>query len=121
VGQEIVLDLTKVKVAPLDRPTEEGIVASGGKADPFTVERVWAGPAGYYTEQWSLRDGRRVIYSSPPKMIFVRGMQSISTYKDLVEDLVSVEPGTYQLVFVVEGRLMGAVNVEVRPADVAVP
>lgn len=112
--QEYILDLIKVRVAPADRPWDEGVVADGGSTQPFIVERSWSGPAGHYTEQWSIRQGgSTILFESVPERRFVRGLQSITTYADRVDVPIALEPGTYQLVFVVEGRYMGSYAFEV--------
>lgn len=114
---EYALELNRVRAFPSDRRWEEGIVLAGGRTQPFVVERSWAGPAGHYIEQWSIRKGPEVLYRSQAKSIAVRGMQSISTFADEVTEPLELEPGTYKLVFVVEGRFMGSADVEVSARD----
>lgn len=112
--QEYILDLIKVRVAPADSPWDEGIISSDGKTEPFVVERSWSGPAGHYIEQWSIRSGgSAVLYESEPERRFVRGLQSVSTFTDLVSEPLELAPATYQLVFIVEGRYMGSADFEV--------
>ncbi len=118
--QEYYLDLIKARASALERPFSEGIDVTNGVTKPFLVERVWSGPAGNYQEQWSIRSGKRnVVYSHPGQLIFVRGMQSATTLIDEVSIPVRLTPGSYQLVFVVEGRFMGSVDVEVAEAGSA--
>jgi len=118
--QEYYLDLLKARAAPLERPFSDGIEVGGGVTQPFMVERIWAGPAGNYVEQWSIRSGKRnVVYSHPAKLIFVQGMQSATTLVDEVNAPVPLAPGFYQLVFVVEGRFMGSTDIEVAEAGSA--
>ncbi len=38
-------------------------------------------------------------------------MQSVTRYSDLVSSPINLEPGTYDLVFVVEGRFMGSATI----------
>lgn len=117
---EYVLELVKVRVTPAERTYEDGILVSEGFTQPFVVERSWSGPAGWYLEQWSIRrGGKEILYTSDIKSISVRGIQSVSSYTDLVEKSVPLEAGTYQLVFVIEGRFMGSVDIEVRSIDTA--
>lgn len=113
--QNYYLDLVSAKVCPADRPYDEGIVTIGGKTKPFLVVRSWSGPSGNYNEHWSLRrGGRHIIHQGPTHQMSVRGMQSVTELTDRVGDAIDLEPGTYQLVFVVEGRFMGSVDIDVR-------
>lgn len=59
---------------------------------------------------------QEVVYEHPPFQIRVRGMQSISEYTDRIEQPVTLEEGNYELVFVVEGRFMGSVEIKVIPS-----
>ncbi|HEY8202242.1 MAG TPA: hypothetical protein VII47_12930 [Actinomycetota bacterium] len=116
--EDVYLDLVRARVIPTERPWEEGIVLEGGQTRPFVVERGWSGPAGTYIEQWSiLREGRYVVHQSRPRYISVRGMQAVSTVVDRVERPIAMEPGTYDLVFIVDGFRMGAVKIEARPNE----
>lgn len=113
--EDFYLDLVRAKVAPVERPWEEGIPLEDGRSRPFTVERGWSGPAGTYIEQWTLlREGRYVVAQSKPRYIKVRGVQSVSVEVDRFDRPIPMEAGTYDLVFVVEGYRMGAVQVEAR-------
>jgi hypothetical protein len=106
--EDYYLDLVRARVAQGERPWVDGIVVEEGQTRPFLVERGWSGPAGTYVEQWSiLRDGRYVVHQSKPKLISVRGMQTVSTVVDRVDRPIALEPGEYDLVFVVEGYRMG--------------
>lgn len=103
------LELVKARVAPADEPYEEGIRLKQGRTLPFLVERSWSGPAGSYIEQWSIRrGGKDILFSSDPKSIWVRGPQSIRSFVDRMEEPITLEPGTYNLVFVAEGYFMGS-------------
>jgi hypothetical protein len=116
--EDIYLDLVRARVAPVEQPWEEGIAIEDGRTRPFIVERGWSGPAGTYIEQWSiLREGRYVVHQSRPRYISVRGMQAVSQQVDRVERAIEMEPGTYDLVFIVEGFRMGVVQIEARPAE----
>lgn len=113
--QDYVLDLVRASVTPIDSPFEEGIQCRDGVTLPFKLIRSWSGPAGTYTEQWSIRrGGAEVIYRHPAQLINVRGMQSVSDFTDTVTEPLELPAGVYKLVFVVEGRFMGAVDIEVK-------
>lgn len=116
--EDFYLDLVKAKVSPAERPWEEGITLEDGRSRPFVVERGWSGPGGTYVEQWAiLRDGRYVVHQSKPRYISVRGLQSVSTEVDRIDKPIAMEPGTYDLVFVVEGFRMGSAKIEARPNE----
>lgn len=118
--QEILLELVRAGARPVDRPEETGILIDGGGTKPFVVERGWSGPAGYYNEQWSIRrGGREVLYESEPRQIFVRGIQSVTNYTDTVDERIRLEPGSYELVFLIDGMFMGNVGVQVKALEAA--
>jgi hypothetical protein len=118
--EDVYVDLVRARVAPTERSWEEGIMLESGKSRPFVVERGWSGPAGTYIEGWSiLREGRYVVHQSQPKYISVRGMQAVSTVTDRVDRPIAMEPGTYDLVFIVDGFKMGSIKVEARPNEAA--
>lgn len=115
--KEYFLELVSARVAPADRSYRDGILLGDGKTEPFLVERSWSGPAGNYVEQWSIRRGlSEVLHRPPAGLIRVRGMQSVSTVVDRVDDPVLLESGDYKLVFVVEGHFMGSADIRVEPA-----
>jgi hypothetical protein len=117
--QEILVELVRAGARP-ESESVEGIIVDGGGTKPFVVERGWSGPAGYYLEQWSIRrGGREVLYQSEPRQIFVRGVQSVTNYTDTVTDRIRLEPGNYQLVFLIDGMFMGNVEVNARAGGAA--
>jgi hypothetical protein len=116
--EDVYLELVRARAVPVERPWEEGIALEDGRTRPFVVERGWSGPGGTYVEQWSiLREGRYVVHQSRPRYISVRGMQTVSKEVDRVDRPIAMEPGTYDLVFTVEGFRMGAVKIEARPIE----
>jgi len=107
------LELIKARVAPLESPHQDGLVILSGRVAPFLVERGWAGPSGSYWEQWSIRKGNReIVHQGEMRQIYVRGIQSITSYTDEVQTPITLEPGEYQLVFIVEGLFMGSVEIQ---------
>ncbi len=113
MAHDYFLQLMKARVAPVDRPWEQGIDLANGSTRPFVVERAWSGPAGTYIEEWSIRRDGKVLYRRPSDYIRVRGTQSVSAYSESVTDPIALESGAYDLVFVVEGYLMGSAGIEV--------
>jgi hypothetical protein len=111
--REILVELVRAGVRPEGRPEETGILVDGGGTRPFVVERGWSGAEGYYNEQWSIRrGGKQVLYQAEPRLIFVRGVQSVTSYTDTVDIRIRLEPGDYQLVFLIEGMFMGHIDIQ---------
>jgi hypothetical protein len=113
--EQYFLQLVRPRVAPAARPWELGIPLEDGKTSPFVVERGWVGPAGTYIEEWSIRRGDRVLYRHPPAYIEVRGFQSVRRFTDTVRTPLTLEPGHYDIVLVVEGYRMASFGVEATP------
>lgn len=117
--KSVELKLIKAKVAPADQPWGDGIVADTGGIRPFIVERSWSGPAGHYAEHWTMRRDGQVVVDGPRQVIFVRGMQSVRTFQDVVEAPSGMGAGSYELVFTVDGRFMGSVPIVVKQGAAA--
>jgi hypothetical protein len=110
--RDILVELVRAGVRPVARSEETGILIEGGRTRPFVVERGWSGPEGYYNEEWSIRKGgREVLYQTEPRLIFIRGVQSVTSYTDTVEERIRLDPGDYQLVFLIEGMYMGHIDI----------
>ena len=93
--EEYFLTLIGPRVAPAARPWASGLPLEDGHTLPFVVDRGWVGPAGTYIEQWSIRDGERILYRHPAKYIEVRGFQSVRRFSDTVKVPLRLEPGIY--------------------------
>ncbi len=113
--EEYFLTLVGPRVAPATRPGASGLPLEDGHTLPFVVDRGWVGPAGTYIEQWSIRDGERILYRHPARYIEVRGFQSVRRFSDTVRVPVRLEPGIYDIIFVVEDYRMGSFAVEAGP------
>lgn len=113
--EEYFLQLVEPRVAPAARPWESGLPLEDGQSLPFVVERGWVGPAGTYIEEWSIRQGDRVLYRHPAHYIEVRGFQSVRRFSDTVRTPLPLDPGVYDITFVVEGYRMGSFAVQVGP------
>src|SRR5258708_28869616 len=113
--EEYFLTLVGPHVTPAGRPWEPGLPIEDGHTLPFVVDRGWVGPAGTYIEQWSIRTGETVLYRHPAKYIEVRGFQSVRRFADTVKAPIRLEPGIYDITFVVEDYRMGSFAVEAHP------
>lgn len=108
------LQLVGPRVSPAAQPLEWGLpLQENGTTAPFVIERGWVGPAGTYIEEWYLRHGDQVVYRHPAKYIEVRGIQAVRHFADTVRTPLHLEPGAYDVMFVVEGFRMGSFEVEV--------
>lgn len=93
---------------------EEGIPVRGGKTLPFVLIREWTAPAGHYEERWYLVDPetREVLYESPARETLIWGLQSLTQVTDWVREPIQLQPGTYRLVFALQGIFGGEFDVE---------
>ncbi|HEU5001331.1 MAG TPA: hypothetical protein VFW71_00940 [Actinomycetota bacterium] len=106
------MKLVAPKVAPATASWESGLPVEGGRTAPFIVDRGWVGPAGTYIEEWSIRRGDEILYRHPPAYISVRGHQSVRRFTDTVQVPVTLQPGIYDITFVVERYRMGSFTVD---------
>ena len=97
---------------------DAGITVRRGKTLPFVVTRSWSAPAGYYGEQWFLvePETRRVVFEGPLKMVLMRGLQAPTEVVDEVPTGIKADPGSYKLVFALDGLMGGEVDVDVTEA-----
>ncbi|HWD07965.1 MAG TPA: hypothetical protein VHA57_02605, partial [Actinomycetota bacterium] len=117
---EYFLHLVAPRVFPVAAPWDSGLPVDNGSTSPFVVDRGWVGPAGTYIEEWSIRDGDTVLYRHPPSYIQVRGHQAVRRFSDTVVVPIALEPGIYDIIFVVEKYRMGSFVAEAAsPAQLA--
>jgi hypothetical protein len=117
---EYFLQLVAPRVFPLAAPWDSGLPVENGTTRAFVVDRGWVGPAGTYIEEWSIRSGDKVHYRHPPSYIQVRGHQAVRRFSDTVELPITLEPGLYDITFVVEKYRMGSFVAEAAsPAEIA--
>lgn len=115
--EEYFLQIVGPRVSPAAASWESGLPLEGGTTAPFIVDRGWVGPAGTYIEEWSIRREGKILYRHPPAYIQVRGQQSVRRFSDTVRTPLVLEPGTYDICFVVERYLMGSITVEAAPLE----
>jgi hypothetical protein len=118
--EEYFLQLVAPRVAPAGAPWDSGLPVEDGHTLPFVVDRGWVGPAGTYIEEWSIRSGAKVFYRHPPSYIQVRGHQSVRRFTDTVQLPLPLEPGLYDITFVVEKYRMGTFAIDAdSPAELS--
>ncbi|HMC04732.1 MAG TPA: hypothetical protein VKJ83_04595, partial [Actinomycetota bacterium] len=113
--EEYFLTLVEPRVTPAARPWASGLPLEDGHTLAFIVDRGWVGPAGTYIEHWSIRAEGRILYLHPARYIEVRGFQSVRRFSDTVTSPLKLEPGIYEITFVVEDYRMGSFAVEAGP------
>lgn len=104
---------SSVRPAKLSHGTA-GIPVRGGKTLPFRVERSWSAPAGMYPEQWFLvrPDTREVLHEGPVVERAIWGLQGLTEVVDELNDPLTLDPGSYLVVFSLGGHMGGQTEVE---------
>ena len=94
---------------------DAGIRTRDGLTVPFEVGREWSAPAGHYAETWYLvhPETREVYFEGPVRGARVVGLQSMTAFADEVSEPLALAPGTYQIVFALDGLQGGQIEVEV--------
>lgn len=108
-----IVQILSLRVTPDDDPAGSGILVEGALSLPFTLERSYSGVQGYYFEQYLILSDGKQVFASVPQQMFVRGLQSTTTYSDHVNERVNLSQGTCQLVFVIDDVAMAPVDVPV--------
>jgi hypothetical protein len=93
---------------------EEGIPLRAGESLPFTVERGWNAPSGYYTEAWYLvhPTSGEVLYEGPARVHLIKGLPTVTDLFNEVHEAIRLEPGDYKIVFALDGYKGGEVDVK---------
>jgi hypothetical protein len=93
---------------------DSGIPVRNGETLPFVVDRGWNAPEGYYTETWYLvqPDTGEVLFESTPTVRLIWGLASVTDVGEEVRDPVRLEPGSYKIVFALDGYKGGEMDVE---------
>ncbi|HEX2050236.1 MAG TPA: hypothetical protein VHJ34_06325 [Actinomycetota bacterium] len=97
---------------------DSGIPLRDGRTLPFVVERAWNAPAGHYTEAWYLVDPetREVVHEGAAREVAIRGLLTWTELADDVTAPFELAPGTYLLVFALDGVMGGQVEVHASEA-----
>jgi hypothetical protein len=95
----------------------DGIVVRDGRTLPFVVARAWNAPAGHWPEAWYLVDPetREVLYEGPHRIASIWGLQSWTELSDQIDERLPLEPGSYLIVFALDGVQGGQLEIEARP------
>ena len=94
----------------------DGIYLAGqpGPALPFVVFRAWKVPVGYVEEELRLiGPSGRLIHRWGPVYRRMAGMFDLTTELDTIDDAVFDETGTYVASFVLDGQIVGEIELPV--------
>jgi hypothetical protein len=95
-----------------DGPGGIYLVAVPGRALPFAVHRAWKAPQGYVAEEFRLiAPSGRLAYRWGPEARRMLGSMDLTVEADVIEDAVLEETGTYVASFIIDGWLLGEIEV----------
>jgi hypothetical protein len=90
------------------------LLGSPGRALPFTIYRAWKIGTGLVTEEVQFYGpSGRLVYRWGPEVSRMLGSMDLTTETDRVEDAMFDETGAYLASFVVDGEIVGEVEVPV--------
>ena len=90
------------------------LVGQPGPALPFVVFRAWKVPTGYVNEEFRLiGPSGRTIYRWGPEARRMVGSMDLTTELDTVSDAVFDETGTFVASFILNGEIVGEIDIPV--------
>lgn len=90
------------------------LVGQPGPALPFVVFRAWKVPTGYVNEEFRLiGPSGRTIYRWGPEARRMVGAMDLTTEVDLIDDAVFDETGTFIASFILDGEIVGEIEIPV--------
>ena len=90
------------------------LVGQPGPALPFVVFRAWKVPTGFVNEEFRLiGPSGRTIYRWGPEPRRMVGAMDLTTELDTIESAVFDETGTYIASFILNGEIVGEIDVPV--------
>jgi hypothetical protein len=102
-------------IAPL-KPShgDAGVALRDGRSLPFVLRREWSAPAGRQIETWYLvvPATREVVYEGPRREVSLWGLQGLTEVVDEVVEPIPLEPGSYEIVFSLDGVMGGKLEFE---------
>lgn len=85
-----------------------------GRALPFVAYRAWKVPQGFVSEEILLTaPSGRVAFRWGPELRRMRGSMDLTIEDDVLQDAVLAETGAYVASFVLEGEIVGEIEVPV--------
>jgi hypothetical protein len=106
--------IIRASVRPVRLSYGGGIPVRGGETLPFVVERGWNAPLGYYNEAWYLvhPETREVLYEGGARVRLIQGLPTVTDVSDEVAGGFRLDPGSYKVVFALDGYKGGEIDVE---------
>lgn len=90
------------------------LVGQPGPAFPFVVFRAWKVPTGFVNEEFRLiAPSGRTVYRWGPEPRRMVGAMDLTTELDTIEDAVFDETGTFVASFILNGQIVGEIDVPV--------
>ncbi len=90
------------------------LVGQPGPALPFVIFRAWKVPTGFVSEEIRLiGPSGRTIYRWGPEPRRMVGAMDLTTEVDLIEDAVFDETGTFVASFIINGEIVGEIDIPV--------
>ena len=97
-----------------DAPPGVYLVAVPGRALPFVVHRAWKAPTGFVGEEFRLiAPSGRVAFRWGPEVRRMLGQMDLTVEADTVTDAMLEETGTYVASFILDGWVLGEIEVPV--------
>jgi hypothetical protein len=109
-----VVDVRAYQAQGADAPAGVSMVAVPGRALPFVVHRAWKAPTGFVAEEFRLiAPSGRVAFRWGPEVRRMLGSMDLTVEADTVTDAFFEETGTYVASFIMDGYLLGEIEVSV--------
>jgi hypothetical protein len=90
------------------------LVGQPGPALPFMIFRAWKVPTGFVNEEVRLiGPSGRTVYRWGPTIRRMAGAMDLTTELDHVDDAVFDETGTYVASFILDGQIVGEIDVSI--------
>jgi len=97
-----------------DAPAGIYLVAIPGRTLPFVVHRAWKAPTGFVAEEFRLiAPSGRVAFRWGPEVRRMLGAMDLTVEADTFTDVMLEETGTYVGSFILDGYLLGEIEVPV--------
>jgi hypothetical protein len=109
-----IVDARAYQAQGADAPPGIYLVAVPGRALPFVVHRAWKAPTGFVSEEFRLIEpSGRLAYRWGPEVRRMLGAMDLTVEADTFTDVMLEETGTYVGSFILDGYLLGEIEVPV--------
>jgi hypothetical protein len=115
VGELVFANLVDARVFDAEGEGAPGgiyLIGLPSRALPFVAHRSWKVPTGYVAEEIRLTaPSGLTAYRWGPKTRWMRGSMDLTVETDLIEDAILREVGQYLASFIIEGQVLGEIEV----------